>query len=435
MSHDTLTMLTQLLHSVAEPGEVRQRARKLGVVVRQGKVDAYALLVTTALAVAHRGPQSLAAIRRSFITGLRISLHRSSFFDRFTPAFRELMKGLLDALVDKAQPISIRPYGALAGFRDIIAIDSTVVKVHDSLAKRWKGTRTNSGKAAIKVHTWIRALSGEIVKYKVTREAYGDSRAFGVSGSVKGVLFLLDMGYSSPSLWWKIHRLGGYFLTRLPADRDPSITRNHRRHRGRSRSSVGRKLRDLLRGLQRKYLDVGASFRVKIRPYGDSPGREEDVEFRVVGVRHPVTGKYHLFVTNAPPTLLPAEVTRNTYRLRWEVELLFKAAKSHSGLPELPSSKEHIMLTLAYAALIRVTAAMQALAKVRRHAPLGRWINPVQWMTWWNEWLDPMLLELLRPLARCTPTSLEELALLTMDPNLGRTPNRHAFSCWQEATV
>jgi len=43
-------------------------------------------------------------------------------------------------------------------------VNSTVVKVHDDLRLVWRGTRRDSAKAALKVHAWVRALTGELVK-------------------------------------------------------------------------------------------------------------------------------------------------------------------------------------------------------------------------------------------------------------------------------
>ena len=56
--------------------------------------------------------------------------------------------------------------GYLEVFKDVLAVDSTVVKVH----------------------AWVRALTGELVKYRVTREAFGDSRAFGIDSSLQDAL-------------------------------------------------------------------------------------------------------------------------------------------------------------------------------------------------------------------------------------------------------
>ena len=45
-------------------------------------------------------------------------------------------------------------------------------------------------------------------------------------------------------------------------------------------------------------------------------------------------------LTNVPPERLAAEDISQTYALRWQVELLFKAMKSHGHLAQLPSTKK-----------------------------------------------------------------------------------------------
>lgn len=410
---------------LADDAAWRAAARDVGALKRQGKLDIYALLVTVVLGVSVRGPTAIAQIGHllSMVTGQRFA--RSSVWSRFTPAFRDLVQQVLDTSVRDARARAPRPPGVLAGFRDVLAVDATVVKVHDRLRHHWRGTRRNSAPAAIKLHTWVRALTGELVKYKLTADAHGDARAFGVDHALRGTLVLIDKAYSSPSLWRRIDRVGGYFLTRLPADRNPMIAGSNRRHRGRARVVRERPLRRVLDGLQRQILDVNARFRCRVRRYRRERNRWVEEEFRLVAIRDR-KGRYEVFATNAPPELLPAEVVAQTYRLRWEVETFYKTAKSGCGLTELPSTKPHIVETLVYAAVLRATTSMQALSRFRKlHADLlGIRVNPGQWQRWWNGQLR-RLVEAHVP----TPVDLgpTELARMLGDPNRGRVPTRHWF--------
>ena len=58
-------------------------------------------------------------------------------------------------------------------------MDATVIKVHDSLEDRWPGTRKSSSPAAIKVCTRIRALTGELLRWRITGERCSEARAMG----------------------------------------------------------------------------------------------------------------------------------------------------------------------------------------------------------------------------------------------------------------
>lgn len=216
MTPDLCSPAVALLNSFAPPEVVRQQAAALGVKQRQGKIDTYTLLMVVVLGLVTRGSVSIAQLGQLYseVAGQRLA--RSSFWARLNPRFAKLVGWLLDEVVASSRAPSVRPPGVLSGFQDVLAVDSSVVKVNDSLRGIWKGTRRNSAQAALKVHAWVRAFTGELVKYKLTPEAYGDSRAFGVDHALRGVLVLFDRGYASPSLWRRIDSVGGYFLTRIP---------------------------------------------------------------------------------------------------------------------------------------------------------------------------------------------------------------------------
>jgi hypothetical protein len=401
----------------------------LGVTRRQGKIDLYTFLMVVVLGVTLRGPTSIAQLGHLYaeVTGRRLA--RSSVWARFTGPFAQLVAWLLDSLVMEARAPQRRPPGFLSCFTDVLAADSSVVKVHDSLRDTWKGTRRNSAKAALKVHAWIRVFSGELVKYKVTQEAFGDSRAFGVDHGLRGALMLFDRGYASPSLWRRIDSVGGYFLTRIPKGWNLVVVSENRRHRGRARKLSGLNLKDVIGRLQRSVVDVKVSVRCRVRGYAGEPAKFVDQEFRVIAIRRP-DGEYAVYATNAPGHMLPAREAWNVYRLRWEVETFFKTAKSGCALGDQPSADRHRVEALVYAALIRATLAMKAKASLVRLVPARDRIrlNPQQWMRWWNRHLHQLLHRLIVPEV---PLDLVELFRMLSDPNRGRTPSRVAFA-WPE---
>lgn len=427
------TLLSDTLTSLAPPEAVRQQARDLGVVKRQGKVNAYALLMTVVLGMAVRGPVGIAGLRRVMgaVTGL--GLARSAFWDRFTPAFTELVRWLLDLVVKQANEATRRPPGRLSCLRDIIAVDSSVVKVHDQLQGVWRGTRRNSAAAALKVHAWVRVFTGELLRYEITPETTADCKVFKVNHGLAGVLVLLDRGYSSPSLWRRITSVGGDFLTRLPADRDPLIVKDHGAGRRNSRKLVGRRLRAALTGLKRHALDIEVEVRCNVRKYRTRTNRNITQRFRVVAIRNLKTRKYTVFITSVSPKVLPPELVARMYRLRWEVEHFFKTAKSGSGLNELPSTKPHIVLALVYASLIRATTSMQVRADLQTLVDVDvvAQVNPHLWQRWWNQRLPSLLAGLVD--VRRTMTARDLVRMLT-DPNRGRPSSRLVLRNWRYPT-
>ena len=257
----------KLLYSLIGHEELTAEARQVGFLERTGgKIQVLPLVLAVCFSVGGRGGQSIAAMRRQFSALTGICVARSAFWSKLSKAFKALVARLLQRLLVTATASKPSYGGLLKNFSDVIAVDSTVVKVRDELAGTWKGTR-QTRKAALKVHTWIRAVSGELLKYRITPEAYGDSRAFGISGKVKNVLILLDRGYSSASLWALIERSSAFVLTRLSASYRPTIVSLNRKHKGRAKSIEGKRLYDVLGSLRRQILDVNCEFRVQIRGY------------------------------------------------------------------------------------------------------------------------------------------------------------------------
>ena len=416
-----------ILEEHLDPERVHRKARLLKVLQRVGKIDPYVLLVVVILAVTVRGPKAIADLSRTYRRVAGIKLARSSFWSRFNRPFSLLVRWVLDELVAASRATPVRPGGVLAGFVDVIAVDGTVIKVDDSLRSIWKGCRTNSAKAAVKIHAWVRVLTGELVKYRLTKEAYADCRGLGVDASLRGTLLLFDRGYASPSLWRRIDSVGGYFLTRIPAGWNQEITNDNRRHRGRARSLVGLNLKDALDGLHRELVDVMVSFSCRVRGYGGNKPRKVWHDFRVVAVKQP-DGTYHLYATNAPESLLPADKIRQVYRLRWEAETFFKILKSGSGGNELPSAKRHTVEAFLYAGLIRASLAMRA--RVKSDWTQTRHINPLQWVRWWATAASQSLSDLL---ACIVPSlvhvlELEDWCDALADPNRARQVTRLAFT-------
>ena len=63
-----------------------------------------------------------------------------------------MFRAVLAQLMKKLASSEVRYGGVLEGFRDVLAADATLIKLHRLLAQRFSGTRTNSSPAAAKLH-------------------------------------------------------------------------------------------------------------------------------------------------------------------------------------------------------------------------------------------------------------------------------------------
>jgi len=62
-----------------------------------------------------------------------------------------------------------------------------------------------------------------------------------------------------------------------------------------------------------------------------------------------------IFITNVPATRLSAQAVAQVYGLRWRIETIFKAWKSHFALTEVPAGSKSQVEALIYAKLIFIT--------------------------------------------------------------------------------
>ena len=183
--------------------------------------------------------RTLAGLRRSYERATGKSLVPSSFYDRFTPGLARMFRAVLAQLMNKLASSDVRYGGVLEGFRDVLAADATVIKLHRLLARRFPGTRTNSSPAAAKLHLVMSVRGTGAHKVKVTGERAKDHRTMQMGPWVAGRLLLFDLGYFRYQLFDCIDRNSGYFICNrsAPGGFYRLRVRFQSRRRGRSQMS------------------------------------------------------------------------------------------------------------------------------------------------------------------------------------------------------
>ena len=79
-----------------------------------------------------------------------------------------------------------------------------------------------------------------------------------------------------------------------------------------------------------------------------------NMDFRVIAFWYKQKKRIGYLVTNLPRETVPATDVVGLYRLRWQIQLLFKELKSYCNLKKFSTENEHIVNTLVYSSLITV---------------------------------------------------------------------------------
>lgn len=348
---------------------LRAQAHDTGAVQRCGKVDIVVFFWALALAPLAGASPSLASLQRLFEAMAQITLNPSAYLKRFSNGLVRFLAACAQrACVDAtARYLSTKLF---APFREVLAIDSTLIKLDDSLQALFPGPRTNSAPAVAKVHAVYSVISGSIRHVSIHRGKTAEVKVFKLGKQLCETLLLADLGYFRYAAFAKIADLGGYFISRMKRSANPVIVADRYHGPGRTRDLVGMKLWDALEGLQRDTvdLDIEALFSRPRRPTKTDPRRHvtERRRFRVVGVRHPQTGELHVYLTNLAPEQMTPEQIRVTYSARWLVELLFDELKNFCGMTAFPSARPAVVRALIYLAVIRLCVSRTALRALQR---------------------------------------------------------------------
>lgn len=358
----TIEAIKALFGTLFDRDFVLDAARRVGAVMRMRELhplDVLLSVVCCALGDEHR---SIASARRLFFHLTGSMPEESSFYDRLNPGMVNLTWVLWLRALAKANRASRRRVARALGLhvRDVRAIDASQVTLPKRAIDRGFPS-TNSRHGGFKLTVVLSLLEEFITQIRVTDARQHDRKAFQLGQDVSGVLFLMDRGYSDHRLFADIDAQGGFFLTRLKSSSEPTVRRIRS---GLEPKDVGQ---PLTRQLSDKGLvDVDCTFTV---------GKKQLRRFRVIGMRVEVkrggrrTTSDLWLVTNLPPEQVSAEVVAQMYRLRWNIENLFRVLKTVGRLDQVTSGNPSVVGVFTMATLLGLALAQAVCAAMRRERP------------------------------------------------------------------
>ena len=165
---------------------------------------------------------------------------------------------------------------------------------------------------------------------------------------------LLDRGYQDLDYWQRLTQSGAFFIARGKCDLNPTILKAWVLGR-RAEKLQGRQLQDIRAKLPHRPIEMVVHW---------PRYRDLALELRLVLLWNPTVKQFTTLVTNVPRTVLRAHQVAEAYRLRWQVELIFKEWKSFANLHEFTSANPALVEGLIWASLT-AAAIKRSLAHVR----------------------------------------------------------------------
>lgn len=261
-----------------------------------------------------------------------------------TPSSSALMKGVLNELLIKVHEKITYSCPKLAiglkGFNRILVEDSSIIMLNEKLEEKYKGTNRGgcSGKAQVKIDLITDISKGLLVDAQLFR---GNEPDRGIAERIlsiikKGDLIIRDLGYFTINAFRKIADFGSYFLSRLlpgvlfylnEDDKNPlDIGTYLKEKRCKNRNIVeckGFLGNDKVPVRLIMYKNTEDVVNKRLR----EANKVAKSKGRTMSESKKLSLYFSMFITNVPKEMLSDELIGTIYRLRWEVELIFKRWK------------------------------------------------------------------------------------------------------------
>lgn len=342
-----------------QSGFVQRRSKLSGVIFMK-------LLILTWLKQPTASLETLA--RRVADFGVNISAQ--GLGKRFHQRAVDYAEGLFQESLTRFRTQVQVPVELLKQFNGIYLLDSTQITLPAKLESVWRGYGGQASPASLKVHLTFEYLSGQLNRIDCVEGRQSD-RKYPMGAIPIGSLHLFDLGYFSLPVFAQIDAAKAFFLSRLKSNTVLYVDEGHTRldlaqwcleFTGTTAEHVlwigGDATLQARVLMMRCPPEVAAERRRKTNKAAKQKGWQPSAH-------HLALLDWNLYVTNIPADWLTFQQTLNLYRIRWQIELVFKLCKSQLGLDQVQGCGQHRILVQLYVRLILLVMLCYLVAGIR----------------------------------------------------------------------
>lgn len=339
-----------------------------GFVQRKSELTGSGLVKILVLGSLAHGKMSLRGFCR-VAEDLGIVISESGLHQRLNERAVELLRQVTHLWLSQQSTGEMK--AVLGAFAQVHIMDSSLIRLPDGLAAAFRGTRYA---ASMKVQLGYEYKQGKIEALEIEAGCQTDQKS-GVIEAVShaGDLVLFDLGYFDQKRFARLAQNGVFFVSRLHAQAGLYLSQD-------SPQAV-----DLLKVIAKKSHQgeltyyLGSQERVPVRLIYDRLPANVIAERRrkaheAARQRGQSCSKQTLarlewlfFVTNVPDTLLNRQQVGEVYRLRWQIELIFKVWKSEMDLDAIGHWRVERVLAQVYG---RILALLLFHGLLEKYSPL-----------------------------------------------------------------
>lgn len=343
MNQQQLSARFALLQTACDLDRIDALARDTGFMKRLRKIRPAGLALSLVSSLSAFNPRTITELHDHFMTLCDVAvdykafhkrLNRDSFVVFVSSLFERWLNLFMTRMID---PI---PDHKLSVFDDIWLQDGSSISLRDTLSKVFPGRFTHHTPAAIEIHATQSVLNDNLVSISIAPDTVGERDFLPEPHELSGILLLQDSGYQDLERAADVAAAGGDVLSRAKNNLNPTVVSlkldDHFVH-----DVEGSKFKDCRWMCEGHHVDLLGRWQ---------KGRWE-IEMRLVGVYDPDHEGHLWLYTTLDSEDWSVQELHTLYRLRWQVELLFKELKSCCELKGFGTSKAPIAEGLIWVSL------------------------------------------------------------------------------------
>lgn len=345
MEQPQFTTMATKFQSVLDANVLNERGKRLGLAKRERLMTPFRLGLSVVASMATQQVQTIADLHRQFNELWAFDTDYKAFYQQLLkPASPEFFRTFLSHIMSQ---LTMKVLGFEAGeafseFNRLILQDGSSFALHEALRHVFPGRFNPVSPAAVELHCTLDLLQDAPLTLYLSPDTDSEHDYRPEPQSLRGDLFLADRGYLDLTYLRDIDRHGGFFMVRGKAGLNPQVIDAYREDGQRLKSCQGRDFQAIISKFpKRQRAELNVEWRIEGEPF----------RVRLIVRWNPEAKCFDYLLTNLPQNRYTISMICLGYKLRWQVELLFKEWKSYTNLHKFDTEKETIAEALIWASL------------------------------------------------------------------------------------
>ncbi len=360
------TLIQKVIHSILNSDALDKIAKATGFIKRKStQLQAYAYMFTMSFGFFGNGEISLVNMTSTLFKSFDIDITPQALSKRInTKCSVKFLSTIFRKLLNIQIKINLAGRGkeVFSVFSSVDLQDSTQVSLDPVLEKNFKGSGGSASKSALKLD-FIFDIANLVIKHvKLTRGTVPDvTLSKDIIKCVQpGGLAIRDLGYFEISTLRKIKDQLAYYISRLSISVNVYLNKEDKEKIDLIKFIKEKIDKDITSINQIVYIGVGERLetRLVVEKVPDEVSKQRQARYKSENRKAP--SEYYTewcgyAIFNIPPEMFSSKIIISLYKIRWQIELIFKNFKSNIELDYLSGKNKHRIESLVYGRLITIS--------------------------------------------------------------------------------